>query len=115
VKWLATLGVGGVLAGFMFAFYRKDIKQYRALENRDRPDDKHREENTASNTRLVLLLEAAERNALRKTDLDALIERRLDELQRAATASRRTGRRSGKSLRTRLRTIVPMPSAHGAS
>jgi hypothetical protein len=24
VKWLATLGVGGVLAGGMFLFYRKD-------------------------------------------------------------------------------------------
>lgn len=23
-KWLATLGVGGVLAGFMFYFYRRD-------------------------------------------------------------------------------------------
>lgn len=28
IKWLATLGVGGVLAGFMFAFYRKDVKTY---------------------------------------------------------------------------------------
>lgn len=26
IKWLATLGVGGTLAGFMFAFYRKDQK-----------------------------------------------------------------------------------------
>lgn len=25
-QWLATLGVGGVLAGFMFMFYRKDQK-----------------------------------------------------------------------------------------
>ena len=28
VKWFATLGVGGVLAGLMFVFYRKDVKLY---------------------------------------------------------------------------------------
>lgn len=28
VKYLATLGVGGVLAAFMFHFYRKDVKTY---------------------------------------------------------------------------------------
>lgn len=31
VKWFATLGVGGVLAGLMFMFYRKDVKQYTDL------------------------------------------------------------------------------------
>lgn len=30
-KWLATLGVGGTLAAFMFLFYRKDVKQYTEL------------------------------------------------------------------------------------
>lgn len=28
VKWMATLGVGGVLAAFMFHFYRKDVRTY---------------------------------------------------------------------------------------
>lgn len=28
LKWLATLGVGGVLAGFIFYFYRTDIKSF---------------------------------------------------------------------------------------
>lgn len=28
VKWFATLGVGGILAAFMFHFYRKDVKTY---------------------------------------------------------------------------------------
>lgn len=28
VQWLATLGVGGVLAAFIFFWYRKDVKQY---------------------------------------------------------------------------------------
>lgn len=59
VKWLATLGVGGVLAAFMFHFYRKDVRQY---------TDQWREqttllmtvvrENTASNTRLIASVDA---------------------------------------------------------
>lgn len=28
VKWFASLGVGGVLAGFMFLLYRKDSLQW---------------------------------------------------------------------------------------
>lgn len=31
LKWFATLGIGGILAGFIFIFYRKDIKQYTEL------------------------------------------------------------------------------------
>ena len=30
-QWLATLGVGGTLAAFMFVFYRKDVRQYTDL------------------------------------------------------------------------------------
>lgn len=28
IKWFASLGVGGVLAAFIFFFYRKDLKSY---------------------------------------------------------------------------------------
>ncbi len=28
LKWLSSLGVGGVIAGFMFVFYRKDRQSY---------------------------------------------------------------------------------------
>jgi hypothetical protein len=78
IKWLITLGVGGVLAGFMFVFYRKDIKQYTELWKitTDQMTTVVKE-NTASNVRLIAMLEAAERNALRKTDIDALVERRI--------------------------------------
>lgn len=30
VKWLATLGVGGALAGMMFIVYRKDMRELTA-------------------------------------------------------------------------------------
>lgn len=28
IKYLASLGVGGIIAGFMFMFYRKDVKTF---------------------------------------------------------------------------------------
>jgi hypothetical protein len=28
LEWFATLGVGGIVAGFMFLFYRRDMKQF---------------------------------------------------------------------------------------
>lgn len=31
IKWFATLGVGGILAGIMFFFYRKDVRMYTDL------------------------------------------------------------------------------------
>jgi len=79
-KWLVTLGVGGVLAGFMFVFYRKDVKQYTDLwKNVTDQLIMVVKDNTASNTRLITLLETMERNALRKSDLESLLEKRLKE------------------------------------
>ena len=78
VKWLITLGVGGVLAGFMFIFYRKDLQQYTELwKLMSEQLTNVVKENTASNTRLIAMLENAERNALRKADIEYLVERRL--------------------------------------
>lgn len=79
-KWLVTLGVGGILAGFMFMFYRKDVKQYTELW-KTATDQLMLivKENTASNTRLITLLEAQERNALRKSDIEAFLDRRIKE------------------------------------
>lgn len=75
-KWLATLGVGGVLAGLMFMFYRKDIKQYTELwkATTEQLINVIRE-NTSSNIRLIGLLESQERNAVRKDDIILLIEK----------------------------------------
>src|SRR5262245_41194810 len=70
VQWLGTLGVGGVLAAFMFAAYRKDMKAQSELW---RVTSEQLfgvvKENTASLTRLVTMLETAERNAVRRADL----------------------------------------------
>jgi hypothetical protein len=73
-KWLATLGVGGVLAGLMFVFYRKDVKQYTELW-KTATDTMMGivKENTASNVRLIALIETQERNQMRKSDLEMLI------------------------------------------
>ena len=77
VKWFATLGVGGVLAALIFSFYRKDLKSYTELwkTSSDMLMTVVRE-NTASNTRLIAMLEAAERNSLRKQDIEQMIDQR---------------------------------------
>jgi len=81
VKWIATLGVGGVLAGFMFAFYRKDIKQYTELwKTTAEQMVSIVKENTASNTKLILIIENQERNLLRRSDI-SLIKRHLNIIE----------------------------------
>lgn len=79
-KWLVTLGVGGILAGMMFAFYRKDIKQYTELWKlmADKLVDIV-EKNTASNTKLINMIENQERNAMRKTDIELMIDSRFKD------------------------------------
>ncbi len=80
VKWLATLGIGGVLAAFIFMFYRKDVKSYTELW-KVMADQLITviKENTASNIKLINLIENQERNTLRKSDIAALMNRRLDD------------------------------------
>ena len=78
IKWFATLGVGGVLAAFMFFFYRKDVKQY--TEQWKAATEQFMtivKENTASNAKLISMIETQERNALRKQDIETLIDRRI--------------------------------------
>jgi hypothetical protein len=73
-KWFATLGVGGILAAFMFVFYRKDVRQYTDLW-KVQSDQLIQvvKENTISNQRLVSLIETQERNQFRKSDLEMLL------------------------------------------
>ena len=75
-KWLATLGVGGTLAAFMFFFYRKDmiadkdrmrevIQRWEAQSQRWDNQAGVRmqvvKDNTESNTRLVGAVESLQR------------------------------------------------------
>lgn len=85
LKWLLTLGVGGVLAGLMFMFYRKDVKQYTELW-KIATDQLMGivKENTASNVKLIQLIETQERNALRKSDLEHLIDSKIREVRRSS-------------------------------
>lgn len=77
-KWLTTLGVGGALAGLMFIFYRKDIKQYTELWKTTTDQLVIIvKENTASNTKLIGLIENQERNSLRKEDISSMIDKRM--------------------------------------
>jgi hypothetical protein len=80
MQWVATLGVGGVLAALMFVFYRKDVQQYTELwKNTTDQLMIIVKDNTASNVRLITLLENQERNALRKSDIEAFLNKRLSE------------------------------------
>lgn len=67
VKWLATLGVGGVLAAFMFWFYRKDVKMYTELWQAQTDILMMViRENTASNIKLIALIEMMDRRSNRR-------------------------------------------------
>jgi len=85
-KWLVTLGIGGVLAAFMFVFYRKDVRQYTDLW-KIATDQMITivKENTASNIRLISLIETQERNMLRKSDIESLIDRKFIGVERTNT------------------------------
>lgn len=77
LEWFVTLGVGGVLAGFMFMFYRKDVKQFTDLwKSVAEQLITVVKENTASNIKLISLIESMERNQIRKSDIEAMIRER---------------------------------------
>jgi hypothetical protein len=83
IKWLLTLGVGGAIAALVITFYRKDIKQYTELwRSTAEMLMKALNENTASNVKLISLIESMERNQLRKADIELLVDRRMGNERR---------------------------------
>jgi len=83
IKWLSTLGIGGILAAFMFMYYRKDVKQYTELWKISTDQFMSIvKENTASNTKIITLIEGMERNAIRKSDIEKLVGRKIEETKR---------------------------------
>lgn len=80
VKWFATLGIGGILAAFMFVFYRKDVHQFTELwKDTTQTLMTVVKENTTSNIKLISLIESQERNMLRKEDIAEMIDRKIKE------------------------------------
>ena len=67
-QWLGTLGVGGVLAAFMFHFYRKDVKQYTDLWK-------------GQSELLVGVVKEVSGNIARNTEVLQSVDRRLDKLE----------------------------------
>lgn len=81
-KWLATLGIGGILAAFMFTFYRKDVKQYTDLwKTTSEQLMAVVKDNTASNTKLISLIENQERNSMRRDDVLQLLTKMKEDKQ----------------------------------
>jgi 5-methylthioribose kinase len=79
VKWFTTLGIGGILAAFMFVFYRKDVQMYTELwKSTSLMLMEVIKDNTASNVELISMLRTQERNHLRKEDIEELIDRRIN-------------------------------------
>lgn len=71
VQWFATLGVGGVLAAFMFWFYRKDVKQFTELwKSVTQELISVVKDNTVSNTKLIAVIEAMERRQAQRRATD---------------------------------------------
>lgn len=63
LKYLASLGVGGILAGIMFAVYRKDALQWQdAWKGQSEILIQVVKENTAAVTALISKLEKGDRN-----------------------------------------------------
>lgn len=66
IKWLASLGVGGSIAGMIFLFYRKDVKSYTDLWEKAsimlggllKESTAAHIENSQSNREMIVLLRA---------------------------------------------------------
>lgn len=62
MQWFATLGVGGVLAGMMFFFYRKDVRAITELwKTQTEMLVNVVQENTRSNVQLTSVVDALHR------------------------------------------------------
>jgi len=83
VKWFSSLGVGGIIAGVLFMFYRKDVKQYTDLwKAQTEMLVEVVKENTASNTKLIALIEQGPALTMRMLTVVEELSRRLEREQR---------------------------------
>ena len=85
VNWLATLGVGGILAALMFLLYRRDIKSYTELwKGQSDVLLQIVKENTESNVELKALIETKINgsNPSEVKDLKELVKNQIDKIER---------------------------------
>jgi len=89
VKWFSSLGVGGVIAGVLFMFYRKDVRQFTDLwRTQTEMLVEVVRENTASNTKLITLIEQGPALTARMLNVVEELSRRLEREQRLDHAER---------------------------
>lgn len=87
VKWLATLGVGGAIAAIIYVYSQREVARHEKVigeytnrwENAANKFDVTVRDNTASTTKLIVMIENQERNALRKSDIELMINSLLDK------------------------------------
>ena len=81
-KYLTTLGIGGAIAGLIFMFYRKDMKQFTELWQITSGQLMDViKENTASNTELITLIKSAKEPVITKAEVEALIVKHTEALK----------------------------------
>lgn len=74
MRWLAQLGVGGMMAGVLFYFYRKDVRAY---------TDLWKEQATLNANQTVAMMALVEKNTIAitsNTDIIKSLHRRMDRL-----------------------------------
>lgn len=74
VKFLAQLGVGGAFAGLMFIFYRKDVRSYTELWQ------KQAELNHAQTQAMMMLVEKNSGTIASNTEVLKQLHHRIDRL-----------------------------------
>lgn len=86
-KWLITLGVGGILAAFIFMFYRKDVKQFTELwKTQTDMLVNVIVKNTESNVELIGLIKAQKEPVITRAEVEQIIAKHVE-----TTKSRRMG------------------------
>lgn len=74
LKFLAQLGVGGAIAGLLFAFYRKDVRAYTELWKEQATL------NHAQTTAMMALVEKSTSAIVQNTEVVKSLHRRIDRL-----------------------------------
>ena len=79
VKALPALGIGGIIAGLIFMFYRKDMKQFTELWRTTSSQlIEVIKENTASNVELITLIKSQREPVITKADVVEIVTKQIE-------------------------------------